>query len=212
MRLVDANDSLVGQVAATIGYGYNGVGSQGHNFTDDGWRWGGENIIDRYGIPAGDFGSNIFSTDFDNGSGSANTIPESNSSPIQFEATTAAGDSGGPILVQVNNEWVIAGVLSGGSTNTSVYGDISWWTGTADFKAQIEAQGGEFVDVTLLGDANDDGVIDFVDVNAFLQALFDPAAYAAMYPDVDPDVVLDMNNDGFLDFLDVGGFIAALGF
>ena len=49
------------------------------------------------------------------------------------------------MLVQFGSEWVIAGVLSGGTTNTSVYGDISWWTGTAVFRSAIENAGGEFV-------------------------------------------------------------------
>ena len=146
MRLVDATSSLEGRVAATIGYGYNGLGSTGHGFTADGWRWGGENTIDVYGSPSSANGSNIFSTDFDNGSNAANTIGSSSSTPLNFEATTAPGDSGGPLLVQVNNEWVIAGVLSGGTTNDSRYGDISWWTGTSVYRSQIEAAGGQFVD------------------------------------------------------------------
>ena len=144
MRFIDATTSLVGMTAATIGYGYNGVGSSGHGFSADGWRWGGENIIDVYGSPAGASGSNIISTDFDNGTSGANTISGSSATPIANEATTAPGDSGGPVLVQSNGEWLIAGVLSGGTTNTSVYGDISWWTGTAIYKSQIEAAGGVF--------------------------------------------------------------------
>ncbi len=145
MRLIGETSSLVGQVAATVGYGFNGLGSTGHRFSSDGFRWGGENIIDRYGSPSGSGGSNIFSTDFDNGSSGNNTIPGSSATPLQFEATTAPGDSGGPILVQVGGEWVIAGVLSGGTTSTSVYGDISWWTGIANFQSAIEARGGVFV-------------------------------------------------------------------
>jgi hypothetical protein len=39
------------------------------------------------------------------------------------------------------------GVLSGGTTSNSVYGDISWWTGVAPFRAQIEAAGGVFTTV-----------------------------------------------------------------
>ncbi|MFG0313207.1 MAG: GC-type dockerin domain-anchored protein, partial [Phycisphaerales bacterium] len=131
--------------AATLGYGYNGLGSSGHGFSADGRRWGGENIIDRYGSPASSGGSNIISTDFDNGSSGANTIPSSSSTPLEFEATTAPGDSGGPVLVQFGGEWVIAGVLSGGTTSTSVYGDISWWTGTAIYRDAIESAGGDFV-------------------------------------------------------------------
>jgi len=145
VRLIDETNDLVGMVTATLGYGYNGLGSSGHGFSADGFRWGGENIIDAYGSPASSGGTNIISTDFDNGSGGANTIPSSSSTPLQFEATTAPGDSGGPVMVQFGSEWVIAGVLSGGTTSTSVYGDISWWTGTAIYRDAIEAAGGEFV-------------------------------------------------------------------
>jgi len=145
MRLIDETDDLAGMLAATLGYGYNGLGSSGHGFNGDGWRWGGENIIDRYGSPASAGGSNIISTDFDNGTNGANTIPTSSSTPLEFEATTAPGDSGGPVLVQFGGEWVISGVLSGGTSSTSVYGDISWWTGTAIYRDEIEAAGGAFV-------------------------------------------------------------------
>lgn len=148
MRLVDETSELAGKVCATVGYGLNGLGNVGHGFSSDGRRWGGENIIDRYGSPAGANGSNIISTDFDNGSNFANAIPGSSSTPLQFEATTAPGDSGGPVLVQVNDEWVIAGVLSGGTTANSVFGDISWWTGTAIYRTQIENRGGVFIGET----------------------------------------------------------------
>ena len=160
MRLIDETDALEGMVCVTVGYGFNGVGSNGHGFSADGRRWGGENIIDVYGRPATSNGSNIISTDFDDGSGAANQIPGSSSIPLEFEATTSPGDSGGPVLVQVGDEWLIAGVLSGGSTGTSVYGDISWWTGTADFRSAIEANGGQFagnVEVAIVG-----GIPDFI--------------------------------------------------
>ncbi|QEG20772.1 trypsin-like serine protease [Mariniblastus fucicola] len=145
MRFIDATSDLVGMTAVTVGYGYNGVGSSGHGFTADGTRWGGENVIDAFGSPSSSSGSNIISTDFDSGSAGNNTIGGSNSTPLTFEATTAPGDSGGPVLVDVGGEWVIAGVLSGGTTSTSVYGDISWWTGTAVYRSQIESAGGTFV-------------------------------------------------------------------
>ena len=48
------------------------------------------------------------------------------------------------LLVQLGGEWVIAGVLSGGTSFNSTYGDISWWTGTAIYRDDIEARGGEF--------------------------------------------------------------------
>ena len=144
-RFIDAGADLVGLTAVTVGYGFNGVGSSGHGNSADGFRWGGENIIDVYGAPAGANGSNIISTDFDDGSNAANTIGGSDTTPLEFEATTAPGDSGGPILVNVAGEWVIAGVLSGGTTANSVYGDISWWTGTTIYRDAIEDAGGTFV-------------------------------------------------------------------
>ena len=145
MRLIDETNELEGMRCATVGYGLNGLGSSGHNFSSDGYRWGGENIIDRYGSPAsGGGGSNIISTDFDNGSNGANSIGGSSPNPLQYEATTAGGDSGGPVLVELGGEWVIAGVLSGGTTSTSTYGDVSWWTGTAVYRTAIESRGGEF--------------------------------------------------------------------
>ncbi|MEL6797520.1 MAG: trypsin-like serine protease, partial [Planctomycetota bacterium] len=145
MRLIEETDALAGMLAATIGYGWNGLGTTGHQFSGDGFRWGGENIIDVYGSPAASGGSNIISTDFDNGTSGANTIGSSSSTPLEFEATTAPGDSGGPVLVLSGGEWVISGVLSGGTTNTSVFGDISWWTGTAIYRDDIEAVGGDFI-------------------------------------------------------------------
>lgn len=160
MRLIDETDALEGMVCAMAGYGFNGVGSSGHGNSSDGRRWGGENIIDVYGSPASSNGSNIISTDFDNGTGGANEISGSSPNPREFEATTAPGDSGGPVLVQIGDEWLIAGVLSGGTTGDSRFGDISWWTGTADFRSAIEARGGQFAggfDVTI-----PEGIPDFI--------------------------------------------------
>ena len=147
MRLTSDLD-LVGQLIATVGYGLNGIGSEGHQFSSDGFRWGGENIIDAVGQAAGTVGNtaNIISTDFDNAEGTSNTIPGSNPIPVEFEATTAPGDSGGPILVRNGpDEWVIAGVLSGGTNFDSSYGDISWWTGIAIYEEAIAAAGGEYL-------------------------------------------------------------------
>ena len=62
----------------------------------------------------------------------------------------------------------------------------------------------------MLGDANDDGVFNNVDIASFVLALTNPVAYQAMFPDVDPDVVLDMNGDGVFNNGDIAGFVAAL--
>ena len=154
MNFIDLTNELEGMQCAAVGYGLNGLGSSGHGFSADGYRWGGENIIDRYGLPPVPPGEpqlpgvNIISTDFDNGSPNANTIGGSSPNPIELEATTAPGDSGGPILVQTDGQWLIAGVLSGGTSPFSTYGDISWWTGTSWFRSEIETYGGVFLDET----------------------------------------------------------------
>ncbi|MEO0538887.1 MAG: hypothetical protein AAF215_34150 [Cyanobacteria bacterium P01_A01_bin.123] len=41
--------------------------------------------------------------------------------PIANEGTTALGDSGSPLLVKRNGEFLIAGVLSGGTTENSLF-------------------------------------------------------------------------------------------
>ena len=66
------------------------------------------------------------------------------------------------------------------------------------------------VSVLILGDANDDGVLNNLDINSFVLALTNPVQYQAMFPNVDPDVVLDMNDDGVFDNLDIAGFVDAL--
>ena len=76
-----------------------------------------------------------------NPTGTSNTLPGGSPNALRNEATTGPGDSGGPLLVN----GLIAGVLSGGTTSTSVYGDISWWTGTNQFRSTIEDFGGTFV-------------------------------------------------------------------
>jgi secreted trypsin-like serine protease len=151
--LSDATTSLVGFSVATIGYGASGIGSTGATVSDD-IRRGGTNVLDRYGAavtPSANISgtANIFSTDFDNPAGTSNTLGWLGSSAMAttFEATTASGDSGGPLLIDNGGQWTLVGVLSGGTTSNSVYGDISWWTGVAPFRAQIEAAGGVFTSV-----------------------------------------------------------------
>ena len=64
--------------------------------------------------------------------------------------------------------------------------------------------------VNPLGDANGDGELNNGDIASFVLALTNHAAHQAMYPNVDPDVVLDMNDDGVFNNGDIAGFVAAL--
>lgn len=59
------------------------------------------------------------------------------------------------------------------------------------------------------GDLNCDGVANILDINPFVLALSDPAAYATAFPYCDPGVG-DLNNDGEVDILDINPFIAAI--
>jgi hypothetical protein len=149
--LSNETTSLIGSTVLTVGYGDRGLGSSGVTGWD-GIRRGGSNVLDHYGAAVNTSSTiagtaNIFSTDFDNPSGSGNTLGwlGSDASATSYEATTAGGDSGGPLFAEVGGQWVLIGVLGGGTTNNSVYGDISWWTGVAPYQAQIEAAGGVFI-------------------------------------------------------------------
>ncbi len=62
----------------------------------------------------------------------------------------------------------------------------------------------------VLGDANCDGVLDFDDINPFVLALSDPAAYQVAYPGC-PLSNSDCNQDGVADFDDINAFVALLG-
>jgi hypothetical protein len=59
------------------------------------------------------------------------------------------------------------------------------------------------------GDANCDGQIDFRDINPFVLALSNPAAYAAAHPACDVRSG-DCSGDGILDFRDINPFVAVL--
>ncbi len=60
-----------------------------------------------------------------------------------------------------------------------------------------------------LGDMNCDGVVNFEDINAFVLALSNPAAYQAAYPNCN---ILngDCNPNGAVDFEDINCFVALL--
>ncbi len=61
----------------------------------------------------------------------------------------------------------------------------------------------------LAGDMNCDSVVDFGDINPFVLALTNPAAYAAAYPECSIDHA-DVNGDGNVDFGDINPFIGLL--
>lgn len=139
MKLVDATQELVGQEATIVGFGYNGVGSTGTGGTSTGGRWAGRNVIDGYEMFSWD--ANLFHADFDNGTEAANR--HGVATPLEDEAIVDRGDSGGPLLVAVDGEWMIAGIASG-AIHGGRYGATAVWTGVSPFRAVIEDAGGVF--------------------------------------------------------------------
>ena len=134
------------ELVTLVGFGQRGVESVS-GASPLGVRWAAENIVDAVGAaPPGGGGANIISTDFDNGTAGANTLGYlgSSATPLAREGTTAGGDSGGPLLISRGGNYLIGGVLSGGTRADSGYGDISWWTGISMYRTQIESFGGRF--------------------------------------------------------------------
>ena len=135
------------ELVTMVGFGQRGVETVGA-FSPLGVRWAAENIVDAVGAaPFGGGGTaNIISTDFDDGTLLANTLSSlgSSTTPLAREGTTAGGDSGGPLLINRGGNFLIGGVLSGGTRNDSGFGDVSWWTGIAIYRTQIESFGGQF--------------------------------------------------------------------
>ncbi len=62
---------------------------------------------------------------------------------------------------------------------------------------------------SLPGDLNCDGVVDFLDINAFVLAISDPVGYATAYPGCNI-MNGDCNGDGVVDFNDINDFVALL--
>jgi secreted trypsin-like serine protease len=64
---------------------------------------------------------------------------DSDAQALDLEGTSVEGDSGGPLFIKIGNQWVLAGVLSGGADapiedfEDSSYGDISIFTRVSSY-------------------------------------------------------------------------------
>ncbi len=63
--------------------------------------------------------------------------------------------------------------------------------------------------VTATGDVNCDGAVDNGDIDGFVLALLDPAAYSSAFPDCNV-CAADANHDSFVDNGDIDAFVACL--
>jgi len=132
--------SLLGQEFTLTGYGKSGLGSLGlYPQKKLARRLAGTNTFDQY---VKESEGPRFLADFDNGSPESNSLSNSSKHPTTHEAVTAKGDSGGPALIQVNQQWVIIGILNAGVTpdgsTDSGYGEIAYWTGLASALQWLE--------------------------------------------------------------------------
>ena len=124
--------SAQGSTVELAGYGYTGTGASGYTSGTFGTLHFGYN---QYDATSAFYGSNgvssaVYLYDFDNGK-SRDNVFGSLGLGSSMEAMIAPGDSGGPSLVQVNGQWLIAGVhsfigcLSSGCTPDSSFGQYA---------------------------------------------------------------------------------------
>ena len=151
----------VGETVVIVGYGGTGTGQDADYWSDvayDGLKRAAQNTVD--GRDEETFGTGTLIVDFDAPDGSLNTSTEvygldSLDSPLELEGCTGPGDSGGPMLMQVDGQWRVIGVASAGFNPLSQtqdderagqYGSIGEHASlsldeTVDFLAQVDWTG-----------------------------------------------------------------------
>jgi hypothetical protein len=142
--------------------------------------------------PLGQFTIEFFSAPNCDGSGFGEGRAYLGSASV---STDAAGDVDFDVVLgaSVEDGWVLTATATLEPSGS-----------TSEFSACIAISGSAFP-----GDLNCDGVVNFDDINPFVLALSDPAAYAATYPDC-PITNGDCNGDGFVNFDDINAFVALL--
>ena len=141
-RLPGIESLVTNQKIYIAGYGNLIEGENGLSDPLNSRRMAGENVLDRVvkelKIEDNSVSSNggLLAFDFDSPSNGHNqlgqdtgkidylTTGSSESSPLNFEVSTAEGDSGGPLIAFQANIWRIFGTVSYG-TSDSTYGDVT---------------------------------------------------------------------------------------
>ncbi len=123
----------------------------------------------------------------------------------QHSGTAAIADTSWQLLT-----YDVAAVADGEAT---VY--FRWSLGPTDASSNYPGWNIDDVEIwgippaIMPGDVNCDGLINFFDIDPFVLALFDPAAYAAQYPSCNISYA-DVSGDGLVNFFDIDPFVAVL--
>lgn len=144
----------VGQEAFLAGFGSTGTGLTGNTVRTAVNRIG-SNVVDAtvatitfpmqypYSSSVTVGSSRALLTDFDDPRRSASTL--GSDVPLNWEYTTAKGDSGGPLLLCRDRAWTVAGVTSGGidgfagtSSASSFYSDTATFTRVVSYRSWID--------------------------------------------------------------------------
>lgn len=138
--------SEVGNIATIVGYGQTGTGLTGEQNYTYGTKHAGQNTIDALGSPLGLPNDQFLSADFDNPNNSNNSSIGS-ASPLPLEYSSAHGDSGGGLFLDVGGVNYLAGVISMGNagpvtapdgTINADYGDVMGFIRVSAFNAWID--------------------------------------------------------------------------
>ncbi len=139
--------SELGQTATIVGFGATGTGLTGATSNTAGTKRGGNNVVDISGtqstpgstVSIGN--SRMLAIDFDQ-PGNVATSTLGGQIPLDLEYLVAPGDSGGGLFLEINNQFVLAGVTSltstlDGSVNSD-YGDRGAFTRVSQFLPWID--------------------------------------------------------------------------
>ncbi|MEP6669158.1 MAG: trypsin-like serine protease [Chthoniobacter sp.] len=137
----------LGKTITFIGYGLIGNGVTGAINAPDGQRRGANNVVDVLNaslVSGGSLAATSFLTDFDDPSGTSNTlggVSSSSSTALPFEGSFALGDSGGGAFANIGGTVYLVGVnsyvTSSQGDGIAKYGEIDGFTRVSAFSGFI---------------------------------------------------------------------------